>query len=328
MTAALNYLVPLVGVAPACAALSVPRSTYYRHQKPPAPKKPRPRPRRALNDLEKVHVVEVLDSERFMDKTPREVYAELLDENVYLCSVRTMYRILAEHGQVRERRQQRRHPTYVKPELVARKPNDVWSWDITKIPGPERGVYFNLYVVLDIFSRYIVGWAIARTESASVARDMLAQAVETQGVHPGQLTCHSDRGTPMIAKSTALLYSDLGITASYSRPRVSDDNPYSEAAFKTFKYRPEMPERFGSLEDARAFFRALFDWYNDEHYHSGIALLTPADVHHGRSDGIIEARQRVLDAAYGAHPERFAHPPIHPRPADATWINPPVTALT
>lgn len=328
MTAALTYLVPLVGVAPACAALGEPRSTYYRRHKPPAQRAPRPRPRRGLSDQEKAHVLELLDSERFMDKTPREVYAELLDENVYLCSVRTMYRILAEHGQVRERRQQRRHPTYVKPELVARKPNQVWSWDITKVPGPQRGTYFSLYVVLDIFSRYVVGWAIARTESASVARALLAESVKTQGVHPGQLTCHSDRGTPMIAKSTALLYSDLGITPSLSRPRVSDDNPYSEAAFKTLKYRPELPERFGSLEDARSNFHALFDWYNNEHYHSGIALLTPADVHHGRADGIVEARQRVLDGAYEAHPERFTKPPIHPKPADATWINPPATTLT
>jgi len=328
VTAALNCLVPLVGVAPACAALGVNRASYYRERKPAQPHAARPRPARALSDDERKRVLEVLDSERFMDKTPREVYAELLDENTYLCSVRTMYRILEEHGQVRERREQRRHPTYVKPELVARKPNEVWSWDITKIPGPQRGVYFSLYVVLDIFSRYVVGWIVARTESAQVARDLLAAAFDAEGVHPGQLVCHSDRGMPMTAKSTALLYSDLGITASFSRPRVSDDNPYSEAAFKTFKYRPEMPERFGSVEDARAAFRALFDWYNNRHYHSGIALLTPADVHHGDASRIIEARQLVLDAAYSAHPERFSKKPLHPTPAEATWINPPMTALT
>lgn len=273
-------------------------------------------------------MLETLNCERFMDKTPREVYAELLDENTYLCSVRTMYRILEANDQVRERRQQRRHPTYVKPELVARNPNQVWSWDITKIPGPQRGVYFNLYVALDIFSRYVVGWTITRTESACIARSFLADAFEAQSIHPGQLTCHSDRGTPMIAKSTALLYADLGVRPSLSRPRVSDDNPYSEAAFKTLKYRPEMPEQFGSIEDARATFRALFDWYNNEHYHSGIALLTPADVHRGRTEDIIEARQRVLDTAFRARPERFAKRPIHPRPADASWINPPRTALT
>jgi putative transposase len=328
VTAALQHLVPLVGVAPACHALSVNRASYYRWQKPPAPKLPRPRSARALSDDEKRHVLGLLDSERFMDKTPREVYAELLDENTYLCSVRTMYRILAEHGQVRERRNQRRHPTYVKPELVARKPNQVWSWDITKVPGPQRGIYFNLYVVLDIYSRYIVGWTIARSESALIARSLLATAVEAERIHPGQLTCHSDRGTPMLAKSTALLYADLGIDPSYSRPRVSDDNPYSEAAFKTFKYRPDIPERFGSLNDARSTFAALFDWYNHRHYHTGIALLTPADLHHGRAEQIVEARQRVLDAAYADRPERFGKPPIHPTPPEASWINPPMRTLT
>jgi putative transposase len=328
VTAALKHLVPLVGVAPACHALGVNRASYYRWQTPPSARPPRPRPARALADDERRRVLDVLDSERFMDKTPREVYAELLDENTYLCSVRTMYRILAEHGQVRERRDQRRHPTYVKPELVARKPNQVWSWDITKVPGPQRGIYFSLYVVLDIYSRYVVGWAVARTESGRIARSMLAAAVEAEGVHPGELTCHSDRGTPMIAKSTALLYADLGIEPSYSRPRVSDDNPYSEAAFKTLKYRPELPERFGSVHDARVSFDALFDWYNHQHYHSGIALLTPADLHHGRADQIVAARQRVLDIAYASHPERFAKPPVHPMPPEATWINPPMKTLT
>lgn len=328
MTAALQHLVPLVGVAPACTALGVNRASYYRWQKPSTPKAPRPRSARALSDDEKRRVLDVLDSERFMDKTPREVYAELLDENTYLCSVRTMYRILAAHGQVRERRNQRRHPAYVKPELVARKPNQVWSWDITKVPGPQRGIYFSLYVVLDIFSRYIVGWTIARTESARIARSLLAAAVEAEGIHPGQLTCHSDRGTPMLAKSTALLYADLGIDPSYSRPRVSDDNPYSEAAFKTLKYRPEIPERFGSVHDARSTFAALFDWYNNRHYHTGIALLTPADLHHGRAEQIVEARQRVLDAAYAERPERFGRPPVHPMPPEASWINPPMRTLT
>lgn len=328
MTAALTHLVPLVGVAPACKSLAVNRASYYRWQKPPAPRKPRPRPTRALSDDEKRHVLEVLDSERFMEKTPREVYAELLDENEYLCSVRTMYRILAEHGQVRERRNQRRHPAYVKPELVAREPNQVWSWDITKVPGPERGVYFCLYVVLDIFSRYIVGWSLARTESSAVARSLLADAFERHGIKPGQLVCHADRGNPMTAKSTALLYADLGITSSFSRPRVSDDNPYSEAAFKTFKYRPEIPERFGSPEHGRLVFTALFDWYNNRHYHSGIALLTPADLHLGRASEVIHARQRALDAAYTRHPDRFSKPPTHPAPPQASWINPPPMALT
>jgi putative transposase len=328
VTAALKHLVPLVGIAPACNALGVNRASYYRWQKPPAPKKPRPRPIRALSHEEKAHVVEVLDSERFMEKAPRQVYAELLDENTYLCSVRTMYRVLAEHGQIRERRNQRRHPVYVKPELVARQPNQVWSWDITKVPGPHRGMYFNLYVVLDIFSRYIVGWTISQSESPPVARSLLADTFQRHDIHPGQLVCHADRGNPMTAGSTALLYADLGITASFSRPRVSDDNPYSEAAFKTLKYRPEIPERFGSVEDARSTFAALFDWYNNRHYHSGIALLTPADLHFGRAAQIIEARQRVLDTAFAHHPERFGKPPTHPAPPEASWINPPTTALS
>jgi transposase InsO family protein len=281
-----------------------------------------------LSEHQNAEVLETLDSARFQDKAPREVYAELLDENSYLCSVRTMYRLLLKHGQVRDRRNQRRHPAHVKPELVARAPNQVWSWDITKLAGPQRGVYYCLYVAMDIFSRYVVGWMLARTESAEVAKAFLADAFLRHDIQPGQLACHSDRGVPMTANSTALLYSKLGITPSFSRPRVSDDNPYSEALFKTVKYRPEIPERFGSIEDGRATFAALFDWYNDRHYHTGIALLTPADVHFGRATQIIEARQRTLDAAFQQHPERFGRRPVHPTPADASWINPPASALS
>jgi putative transposase len=328
VTAALNYLVPLVGVAPACAALDINRASYYRWQKPAQPKVQRPRPHRALSDAERAHVLEVLDSPRFMDKTIREVYAELLDENTYLCSVRTMYRILEGHGQIRERRQQRRHPAYVKPELVATGPNQVWSWDVTKVPGPRRGTYFSLYVILDIYSRYVVGWTVSRTESPRLACALLEAAFKAENIRPGQLICHSDRGVSMVAKSTAQLYADLGITPSFSRPRVSDDNPFSEAAFKTFKYRPEMPERFGSVQDVRSTFALLFDWYNNRHYHSGIALLTPVDLHHGQTEAIIEARQRVLDCAFNAHPERFGRRPTHPRPPAVSWINPPPEALT
>lgn len=328
MTAALTHLVPLVGVAAACAALAINRASYYRWQKPARPKVQRPRAHRALTDAERAHVIEVLDSPRFMDKTVREVYAELLDENTYLCSVRTMYRILAMHGQVRERRQQRRHPTYVKPVLVATGPNQVWSWDITKVHGPSRGVYYCLYVVLDIYSRYVVGWTVSRTESPRLAGELLKAAFEAENIQPGQLTCHSDRGVSMVAKSTAQLYADLSITPSFSRPRVSDDNPFSEAAFKTFKYRPELPERFGSVQDVRSTFAALFDWYNNHHYHSGIALLTPADLHHGQADAIVQARQHVLDSAFNAHPERFGRRPTHPTPPAASWINPPLQALS
>lgn len=329
MTAALNYLIPIVGIAAACAALCVSRATYYRDQKPKPVPLPRPTPPRALSASQRAYVLEILDSDRFADKAPRQVYAALLDEGVYLCSVRTMYRILAAADQVRERRHQRRHPAYVKPELVARAPNQVWSWDITKVPGPVRGVYYSLYVALDIFSRYVVGWTIAHTENAALARAFLSEAFEREAIQPGQLVCHADRGTPMTARSTSLLYADLGITQSHSRPHVSDDNPYSEAAFRHFLYRPEMPERFGSLEDARAFFASLLDWYNERHYHSGIALLTPADVHHGRAPEIIAARQHVLDAAYAAHPDRFVRqPPRHRTPPAVAWINPPTGALT
>ena len=216
----------------------------------------------------------------------------------------------------------------MRPELVAEEPNRVWSWDITKLPGPKPGLYFNLYLALDLYSRYVVGWTIARSESAAVARAFLADASERHRIAPGQLVSHSDRGAPMTAKSTALLYSDLGITASYSRPRVSNDNPYAESAFKTLKYRPAMPERFFTLEEARAFFTELLDWYNERHYHTGIALLTPSDVHHGRANQIVAARQRALDAAYARHPERFVRrPPRHAMPAAAVWINPPATAL-
>ncbi|MBA3403247.1 MAG: IS3 family transposase [Gemmatimonadaceae bacterium] len=328
VTAALTHLVPLVGVLVACAALAVNRASYYRWRKPKPSKAPRPRPVRALSDEENAEVLATLDSERFMEKAPRQVYAELLDEEKYVCSVRTMYRVLENHGQVRERRNQRRHPEYVKPELVARAPNQVWSWDITKVPGPERGSYFSLYVILDIFSRYLVGWILARSETKAVAKNLLADAFVRHNIKPGQLVCHSDRGAPMTAKSTALLYVDLGINSSFSRPRVSNDNPYSESFFKTAKYRPEIPERFGSIQHARSTFAALFDWYNERHYHTGIALLTPSDVHFGRSTKIIGARQRVLDAAYQEHPERFGRPPTHPALPEVSWINPPATTLS
>ena len=273
-------------------------------------------------------MLQVLDSERFVDEPVRQVYAQLLDDEIYLCSPRTMYRILTEANQVCDRRRQRRHPTYVKPELVAIKPNQVWSWDITKIPGPLRGQFFNLYVMLDIFSRYVVGWTIVARESREVAKSFLLATFKQHCIAPGQLACHSDRGASMVAKSTVQLYADLDITASFNRPRVSNDNPYSESAFKTLKYHPDTPERFGSVEDARTFFRTLFDWYNERHRHSGLALLTPSDVHHGRQAAIIEKRQRALDVAYASHPERFvAHPPLHPQPPTEAWINQPPNTL-
>jgi putative transposase len=318
------FLVPLVGVVTACAALCMSRSRYYRAQKPKPAAKARPRPPRALSDDERATVLATLDSDEFMDKAPAQVFAKLLEDGTYLCSIRTMYRILAENDQVRERRAQRQHPAYVKPQLVATAPNQVWTWDITKLPGPTKGTYFALYVILDLYSRYIVGWQVARRESAAVYQELVKACCKDQGVVPEQLTIHSDRGSPMTAKSTALLYVDLGIAKSHSRPYTSNDNPYSEANFRTIKYRPDMPDQLGSVEHARQVVGALVDWYNDDHFHVGLSLLHPSDVHYGRTADIIAARQRVLDAAHAAHPGRFVHgPPIQKAPPPAAWINPP-----
>ena len=323
--AALTHLVPLVGVAAACVALCASRATYYRARIPKPVSKPRPRSRRALTDAERAHVLAILDSEEFMDKAPAQVFAKLLEDGKYLCSTRTMYRVLAANAQVRERRAQRQHPTYTKPQLVATAPNQVWTWDITKLPGPTKGTYFSLYVILDLYSRYIVGWQVARRESAAVYQELAKACCKAQGVVREQLTIHSDRGAPMTAKSTALLYVDLGIAKSHSRPYTSNDNPYSESNFRTMKYRPDMPHQLGSLEHARQVVRALVGWYNDEHYHVGLALLHPADVHYGRAAHIVAARQRVLDAAHVLHPERFVRGrPIQKAPPAAAWINPPL----
>jgi putative transposase len=320
------FLVPLVGVVAACAALSMGRSRYYRAQKPKAAPTPRPSPPRTLSGDERAKVLATLDSDEFMDKAPAQVFAKLLEDGRYLCSIRTMYRILAANAQVRERRAQRQHPTYTKPQLVATAPNQVWTWDITKLPGPTKGTYFALYVLLDLYSRYIVGWQVAQRESAAVYQELVKACCDDQGVVPEQLTIHSDRGSPMTAKSTALLYVDLGIAKSHSRPYTSNDNPYSEANFRTLKYRPDMPEHLGSVEHARQVMRALVAWYNDEHYHAGLALMHPADVHFGRTADIVAARQRVLDAAHAAYPERFVTGrPIQKAPPPAAWINPPPT---
>jgi putative transposase len=317
-------LAPVVGLVAACAALAVSRATFYRRQAPPVARPPRPTPPRALPPHERANVLAVLNSDRFADMAPAQVYAGLLDEEKHLCSMRTMYRILAASGEVRERRNQLRHPHYAKPELLATAPNQVWSWDITKLKGPVKWTYFYLYVVLDIFSRYVVGWMVAERESAALGQDVVRTACQRQGVKRDQLIIHSDRGSPMVAKSTALLYADLGIGKSHSRPHVSNDNPFSEAQFKTLKYRPELPDRFGSVQDTRSHVNPLLRWYNDEHKHSSLVLLTPADVHYGRADAIIAIRQRALDAAHAAHPERFVRGrPKHPSPPTAAWINPP-----
>ena len=320
----LALLIPVVGIMAACIALGVSRASHYRAQKPRPEPKPRPRPARALGDEERARVLGLLDSEPCMDLAPAQVYAKLLEEGKYVCSTRTMYRVLAEHDQVRERRAQRRHPEYTKPQLVATAPNQVWTWDTTKLPGATKGTYFTLYVILDLFSRYIVGWQVAARESAAVAQELIEACCTQQGVTRGQLTIHADRGSPMTAKSTALLYVDLGIAKSHSRPYTSNDNPYSESNFRTLKYRPDMPEQLGSLEHARQVIRALVDWYNDEHYHVGLALLHPVDVHHGRTADIVAARQRVLDEAHARHPERFVRGrPVQKTPPAAAWINPP-----
>ena len=263
-----------------------------------------------------------------MDQAPAEIYATLLDEGRYFCSVRTMYRILEADQELRERRDQLRHPAYHKPELLATAPNQVWSWDITKLLGPTAWTCYHLYVILDIFSRYAVGWMVASRESADLAQRFIRETVQKQGVPEDQLTLHSDRGPSMKSHSVAQLLATLGITKSHSRPHVSNDNPFSESQFKTLKYRPQFPERFGSLEDARAFCGTFFEWYNHQHHHSGIGLMTPALVHFGQAPAVLAARQTTLDAAYAAHPERFLHKPPSPPPLPtAVWINPP-TSIT
>jgi putative transposase len=318
----------VIGTRAACAALGRPRASYYRrHRRSPTPPRPRP-PRtgqpRALSRAERAQVLGVLHHERFVDQAPASVYARLLDEGRYLCSVPTMYRLLRDEGEVRERRRQAMHPAAVKPELLATGPNEVWSWDITKLLGPTKWTYFHLYVIIDIFSRYVPGWLLAHRESAALAERLLGETMHKHNILADQLTIHADRGTSMASKPVALLLADLGVTKSHSRPHCSNDNPYSEAQFKTLKYRPEFPERFGSIEDGRAFCQRFFRWYNHEHHHSGLGFHTPADVHFGRAPLIQFERARVLEAAYAAHPERFVRqlplPPPLPGPA---WINQP-----
>ncbi len=316
------------GTLPACRALGVVRSTLYRHRgrlRHPAPRARAGRSHpRALGTEEQQAVLAELRSERFVDQAPAAVYAGLLDEGRYLCSERTMYRLLAQAGELRERRDQLCHPAYAKPELLATRPNEVWSWDITKLLGPAKWTYFYLYVLLDIFSRYVVGWMVAHRESATLAKKLIEASVKKQAIQRGQLTVHADRGTSMTSKPAALMLADLGVTKTHSRPQVSNDNPFSEAQFKTLKYRPEFPDRFGCIEGSRAFCVGFFDWYNNDHYHSGLALLTPATVHYGKTDVVLAQRRAILATAYAQHPERFVR--RAPRPAEpppAVWINPP-----
>jgi putative transposase len=281
-----------------------------------------------LKAEERQQVLKMLHSEKFLDQAPQEVYAALLDEGQYLCSIRTLYRVLEANQEVKERRDQLRHPSYQKPELLATAPNQVWSWDITKLLGPVKWTYFCLYVILDIFSRFVVGWMVAHRESALLAKKLIDETCQKQGIQPGQLLIHADRGPSMKSKPVALLLSDLGVTKTHSRPHVSNDNPYSEAQFKTLKYRPDFPERFGSLEDARAFCQEFFRWYNTEHRHSGIGLMTPHAVHYGLAEEVFKAREKVLLAAYEMHPERFVRKAPAPLPLpQAAWINPPKSTM-
>jgi len=328
---AVTELAPHVGVRKACELVGAPQAGYYRrHRHSPAPARPAPIPHRdrsqprALNATEQQAILDVLHGDRFVDASPAEVWATLLDEGVYLGSQSTFYRLLRRAGEVRERRAQATHPAKVKPELIANASNEVWSWDITKLRGPATWTYYYLYVILDIFSRYVVGWMVAHRESAALAEVLIRQTCAKQGIGRDQLTIHADRGSSMTSKPVAFLLADLGITQSHSRPHVSDDNPFSEAQFKTLKYRPDFPGRFPSIEAARVHCQAFFGWYNDEHRHTGIALHTPADVHYGTAAITRDKRAGVLDAAYADHPERFVRkPPQPPKLPTIAAINPP-----
>jgi putative transposase len=325
---AITELAPLVGTRQACQATGRPQATHYRrHRASPAPVRPprdrQPQPR-ALSTVERTAVRAVLNSPEHVDKAPAAVYHELLDQGVYLASISTMYRILRAHDEVHERRRQAVHPARVKPELVATEPNRCWSWDITKLHGPAKWTYFYLYVILDIFSRYVVGWLIAEQESAALAEKLLADTITKHGIDRDQLTLHADNGSSMASKPVAFLLADLGVTKSHSRPHTSNDNPYSEAQFKTLKYRPDFPDSFGSIEQARAFCQDFFTWYNTEHYHCGIGWQHPIDVHYGHAETVRSSRAVTLSAAYTRNPERFVRQ--HPKPAalpTAAWINKP-----
>lgn len=331
---AFDQLAPHIGVAAACDVLQINRAQIYRKRAravpvttPPPPKAPRPRPPLALSEQERQELLDILNSERFADMAPAAIYAALLDEGRYHGSVRTMYRVLAQAGEVGERRAQRIHPAYAKPELLATQPNQVWSWDITKLKGPVKWSYLHLYVILDIFSRYVVGWMIALREAAELAEQLIADTVAKQNIAPGTLTLHADRGTSMRSKTVAELLVDLEVTKTHSRPHVSDDNPFSEAQFKTLKYRPEFPERFGSIEDARAHCQVFFNWYNELHYHSGIGFMTPQSVHYGTAAALHELRKQTLAAAFATNPQRFKGvQPVPPELPTAAWINPPKEA--
>jgi putative transposase len=324
MIAIAESLVPTTGVCAACAVVGVPRSSFYRARQPKIIPAPRPIPARALTPAERNEVRQVLNSERFVDQAPRQVYATLLDEETYLCHWRTMYRLLEAHQEVKERRDQRQHPPAAKPQLETTGPRQLWSWDITKLKGPAKWQHYYLYVILDVYSRFVVGWLLAEAESAELAEILITTTCQREGIQPEQLGLHSDRGPAMQSKTIAQLLIDLEVAQTFARPYTPNDNAYSEAQFKTFKYRPGFPERFASLAEARAWVQAFIYWYNYQHYHSALGLLTPAMVHHGQAQQVQSQRQQVLASAYQAHPERFVRgqPSVAQLPA-SVWINPP-----
>ena len=308
----------------ACVSLDLPRSTYYRAKGDPEEHPQRRRSSRRLTVEERERILMTLSSDRFGDEPVRQVWATLLDEGTYLCSVRTMYRLLAEHQAVRERRNQLQHPEYQRPELLATGPNQLWSWDITKLKGPHKWTYFYLYDLMDVYSRKVVGWLVAPRESSTLAVELIRQSCAREGIRRDELTVHADRGSSMRSKPVAFLLADLGVTKTHSRPYTSTDNPYSEAQFKTLKYQAAFPERFGCLEDARVFLVDFFVWYNGEHRHSGIGLVTPQQRHEGTDRQVYRDRQEVLQAFYQRHPERFVKGiPLPPALPGEVWINKP-----
>jgi putative transposase len=323
-----TYLAAEVGIALACSMLAVARASYYRSLSPVLAPTQRPPPPRSLTANERERILEVLHEPRFVDLAPAEVYATLLDEGRYLCSERTMYRVLEANREVRERRDQLRHMNHPRPELLATRPNELWSWDITKLKGPAKWTYYYLYVIMDVFSRYVVGWMVAPMESATLAKKLFAATCHRERIEPSQLTLHADRGSSMTSKSFALLLADLGVAKTHSRPHVSNDNPFSESAFKTLKYRPDFPDRFGSDQDARGHCRRFFDWYNHEHRHGALGLCTPYEVHRGLATETLARRVVILEAAFDAHPERFTRGrPTLPALPNEVWINKPEPAL-
>jgi len=325
MHAALD-LSPDIGKKSSCLAFDIPRASFYRFHAPKNPVKKQPSISHiSLSDYEQQTVLDLLHSKKYQDKAPYQVYASLLDDGIYHCSIRTMYRLLEkEHGSIKKRRRQVSRPHYKKPELLATAPNQVWSWDITKLKSITKWTYFYLYVIIDIFSRYVVGWMVAHREKTALAKRLIKETCQKQRIKPDQLGLHADRGSSMKSKGVAHLLVDLGVTKTHSRPHVSNDNPYSEAQFKTLKYCPKFPDRFGGIEDARMFCQDFFGYYNKEHRHSGIGLVTPEQLHYGLAQEVYDQRSTILKNAFEKNPERFKgkipHPPILP---EAAWINKP-----